>query len=85
MPRLPASAAGLVLLYVTRKAIFPLAMFLIAIPVLAYPVGYSAGMAIYAVALPISIGLSHFFSTRILNPGANQGFKDAGDVGADAG
>lgn len=78
---LPASVAGLVLLYGTKKAIYPLAMFLIAIPVLAWPVGYSAGMAIYAVALPISIGLSHILSTRILNPGAAQAFNDAGDAG----
>ena len=67
---LPVGAFGLVVLYFTRKAIYPLAVFLIAIPVLAWPVGYSVALAVYAVAVPISIGLSHFFSTRILNPGS---------------
>ncbi len=78
---LPVGALGLALLYLTRKAILPLAMFLIAIPVLAWPVGYSAGLAVYAVAVPVSIGLSHLFSTRILNPGAARGIKDTGDTG----
>jgi hypothetical protein len=27
-------------------------------------------LAIYVVAIPIAVGLSHFFTTRILNPGA---------------
>jgi len=81
----PAGVVGLVLLYITRKAIYPLAMFLIAIPVLAWPVGYSIGTAIYAVAVPISIGLSHFFSTRILNPGATTSIDNSGDIGVDAG
>ncbi|NQW23785.1 MAG: glycerol-3-phosphate acyltransferase [SAR202 cluster bacterium] len=65
---LPIGAICLVLLYFTKKAIYPLAVFLIAIPVLAWPVEHSIALAIYAVAVPISIGLSHFYSTRILNP-----------------
>jgi len=73
---LPAGVLGLVLLYFTRKAIYPLAMFLIAIPVLAWPAGYSHVLSVYAVAVPISIGLSHFFTTQILNPGAG---RDTGE------
>lgn len=73
---LPVGAFCLLLLYFTRKAIYPLAVFLIAIPALTWPVGYSPALAIYAVVVPISIGLSHFFTTRILNPGAG---KDPGD------
>ena len=69
---LPIGMAGLVLLYFTRKAIYPLAMFLIAIPVLAYPAGYSPAWAVYAVVIPISVGLSHLFTTRILNPEAEK-------------
>ena len=69
---LPIGMAGLVLLYFTRKANSPLAMFLIAIPVLAYPVGYSPAWAVYAVVIPISVGLSHLFTTRILKPGAEK-------------
>ena len=78
---LPVGAFALVVLYFTRKAIYPLAVFLIAIPVLAWPAGYSAALAVYAVAVPISIGLSHFFSTRILNPGTARDIKDTGDTG----
>ncbi len=69
---LPIGAVGLVLLYFTRKAIYPLTMFLVAIPILAYPVGYSSALAVYSVAIPIGVGISHFFTTRILNPGAGQ-------------
>ena len=72
---LPVGALGLLVLYLTRKAIYALAVFLIGIPVLAWP-WYSPAWSVYAVAVPISIGLSHFFSTRILNPGAG---RDTGD------
>ena len=67
---LPVGAFCLVLLYLTHKAIYPLAVFLVAIPVLTWPAGYSVSLAIYAVAMPMAVGLSHFFTTRILNPGA---------------
>ncbi len=67
---LPAGALCILLLYVTKKAIYPLSVFLIAIPAFTWPVGYSVDLAVYAVAIPISIGLSHFYSTRILNPGS---------------
>jgi len=66
---LPVGALCILLLYVTKKAIYPLSVFLIAIPAFTWPVGYSVDLAVYAVAIPISIGLSHFYSTRILNPG----------------
>ncbi len=69
---LPIGALCLVLLYFTHKAIYPLAVFLVAIPVLAYPAGYSVALAVYAVAIPVAVGLSHFFTTRILNPGAHK-------------
>ena len=67
---LPIGAFCLVLLYFTHKATYPLAVFLVAIPVLTWPAGYSVALAIYVVAIPIAVGLSHFFTTRILNPGA---------------
>ena len=67
---LPVGALCILLLYVTKKAIYPLSVFLIAIPAFTWPVGYSVDLAVYAVAIPISIGLIHFYSTRILNPGS---------------
>ena len=69
---LPIGAICLVVLYVTRKAIYPLAIFLIGLPVLAWPVEGSVALAIYAVAIPVVVGLRHFFTTRILNPGAGE-------------
>ena len=69
---LPIGAICLVVLYVTRKAIYPLAIFLIGLPVLAWPVEGSVALAIYAVAIPVAVGLRHFFTTRILNPGAGE-------------
>ena len=67
---LPIGAICLVVLYVTRKSLFPLAIFLIGIPALTWPVEGSVALAVYAVAIPVAVGLSHFFTTRILNPGA---------------
>lgn len=69
---LPIGALSLVLLYLTRRAIFALALFLIGIPVLTWPAERSVELAVYAVAIPIAVGLSHFFTTRILNPGSGK-------------
>jgi glycerol-3-phosphate acyltransferase PlsY len=76
---LPIGAACLVVLYFTHKAIYPLAIFLVTISVLTWPVGYSVGLGAYVVAIPIAVGLSHFFTTRILNPGAHKNIGDTGD------
>ena len=66
---LPIGAFCLVLLYLTHKAIYPLVVFLVVIPVLTWPIGYPVALAIYVVAIPIAVGLSHLFTTRIRNPG----------------
>ena len=66
---LPIGALCLVLLYLTHKAIYPLVVFLVAIPVLTWSIGYPVALAIYVVAIPIAVGLSHLFTTRIRNPG----------------
>ena len=65
---LPVGALGLVILYYTRRAIVPLALFLIALPVLAWPAGHSVSVAVYALAVPLMVGLSHVVSTRLLAP-----------------
>jgi len=66
---LPVGALCLVLLYLTHKAIYPLVVFLVVIPVLTWSIGYPVALAIYVVAIPIAVGLSHLFTTRIRNPG----------------
>ena len=66
---LPIGALCLVLLYLTHKAIYPLVVFLVVIPVLTWSIGYPVALAIYVVAIPIAVGLSHLFTVRIRNPG----------------
>ena len=77
---LPIGAFCLVLLYFTHKATYPLAVFLVAIPVLTWPAGYSVALAIYVVAIAIAVGLSHFFTTRILNPGAAKNISESSEL-----
>ena len=62
---LPTGALCLLALYHTRKAIIPLAIFLIAIPILAWPAGYPPQTALYALTIPLLTGLSHLYSTKI--------------------
>ena len=74
---LPVGALCLVLLYLTHKAIYPLVVFLVVIPVLTWSIGYPVALAIYVVAIPIAVGLSHLFTTRIRNPGTA---KNIGEI-----
>ena len=62
---LPLGALGLVALYYTRRAIVALAIFLIAVAVLVWPAGYSVWVSVYALIIPLMVGLSHLCSTRI--------------------
>ena len=74
---LPLAITGLGILWLTRKAIVPLAFFLITVPVLAWwlakypypianwwPVQYSYEVAAFALGIPILVGVSHFLSLR---------------------
>lgn len=63
---LPVGALCLVILYYNKRAIVPLAIFLVAIPVLAWPSGHSVAVAVYALGVPLMVGLSHVVSTRLL-------------------
>ena len=63
---LPIGALSLVALYHTRKSIVALAMFLIGIPLLVWPAGYSVPVALYALLVPLLAGTSHIYSTKIL-------------------
>ena len=77
---LPIGALCLVLLYLTHKAIYPLVVFLVVIPVLTWPIGYPVALAIYVVAIPIAVGLSHFFTTRIRNPGTAKNMGESPEL-----
>lgn len=74
---LPIGALCLVLLYLTHKAIYPLVVFLVVIPVLTWSIGYPVALAIYVVAIPIAVGLSHLFTTRIRNPGTSKNIGES--------
>ena len=63
---LPVGALSLVALYHTRKAMVALAIFLIANPVLSWPAGYPWEVALYTLLIPLMVGMSHVYSTRIL-------------------
>ena len=63
---LPVGALSLFALYHTRKAIVALAMFLVGIPVLAWPAGYPVEVAVYALLVPVLAGVCHYYSTRVL-------------------
>jgi len=77
---LPIGALCLVLLYLTHKAIYPLVVFLVVIPVLTWPIGYPVALAIYVVAIPIAVGLSHFFTIRIRNPGTAKNMGESPEL-----
>ena len=77
---LPIGALCLVLLYLTHRAIYPLVVFLVVIPVLTWPIGYPVALAIYVVAIPIAVGLSHFFTTRIRNPGTAKNMGESPEL-----
>lgn len=63
---LPVGALALFFLYHARKSIVALAIFLIGIPVLAWPAGYPVEVIIYAFLVPVLTGMCHFYSTRLL-------------------
>ena len=66
----PLGVISMVILYVTRKATIAIGAFLILVAVLAWPAGYPYPVAIYAVAVPVLVGLTHYFSVRALpSPG----------------
>lgn len=77
---LPIGALCLVLLYLTHKAIYPLVVFLVVIPVLTWSIGYPVALAIYVVAIPIAVGLSHLFTTRIRNPGTAKNMGESPEL-----
>ncbi len=71
---LPLGALSLVALYYTRKAMVALAMFLIGTPVLAWLSwvllndNHALPVALYAVCLPLMVGVTHILSTKKIGP-----------------
>jgi glycerol-3-phosphate acyltransferase PlsY len=64
---LPLGLACLGILAVSRKPIIPLGTFLIGVPLMTWwPGGYDYPFVAYSVAIPLLVGLAHFFSVRRL-------------------
>ena len=61
---IPIGIISMVVLYLKRKATIAIGLFLISVSVLAWPVGYSYPVVIYSVAVPVLVGLTHYFSVR---------------------
>ena len=63
---IPVGAVALLVLFLKRKATVAIGVFLIAVPILAWSIGHSYPLAIYSVALPLLVGLTHYLSVRAL-------------------
>lgn len=61
---IPVGAIALIILYLTKNAIKGLGVVLVFVPIMAWPVGYSYPIAIYALAIPLMVGLTHYLSVR---------------------
>ena len=62
----PVGAVTLIIFCVIKKATVALGVFLIAVPVFAWAAGYSYTVVSYAIAVPVLVGLTHYFNTRVL-------------------
>ena len=64
---IPLALACLGILYLTKKAIIPLAVFLILAPILAWwPMDYPFSLAGYSLLIPLLVGISHYLSVKRL-------------------
>ena len=54
----------MLVLFLKRKAIIAIGFFLISVAVLAWPIYHSYPLVIYSVAVPVLVGLTHYFSVR---------------------
>lgn len=63
----PLSLLGLAVLFLTRSTVKALACLFIPLAPLAFllrPLGYSCSLILYAIGLPVLVGLSHYLSVR---------------------
>ena len=66
---IPLALSALVILYLTKTAIKPLGYFLICVPILAWwPFDYPYPLKVYALGIPLMVGISHYLSIKRLSP-----------------
>jgi acyl phosphate:glycerol-3-phosphate acyltransferase len=61
---IPLVVPALIVLYFTKSTAKGVATFYVPIPFLAWPLGYSYILALYSLAIPVIVGLSHYFSVK---------------------
>ena len=72
---IPVGAGALLVLYLKRKATVAIAFFLISVPILAWSIGDSYPVAIYSVAIPVFVGLTHYLSVWALHSKERMGVE----------
>jgi glycerol-3-phosphate acyltransferase PlsY len=72
---IPIGVISMVVLCLKRKSIIAIGFFLISVAVLAWPTGYPYSVVIYSVAVPVLVGLTHYFSVRALLSQAQMGVE----------
>lgn len=77
---LPVAAIALAALLLFRKAVLAIGLFFIPVALLAWPYGYSYPLVIYSIAVPVLVGLAHFWTVRHLpSPGRASMDRDQTD------
>ena len=77
----PLALIGLVVLFLTKNAMKPLAFFLICVPLLAWRIGeYTNSQVIFSLAIPLMVGFSHLLSVK-RQPGSRPGNEPAARQG----
>lgn len=65
---IPAGLLAVASLFLVKRAVKVQALLFIAIPILAWPVGYPYSVVVYSAALPVMVGLTHYFRERVRPP-----------------
>ena len=66
IPAIPLALVALLLLPIVRSATFVLGLLMIPMPLLVWITGASYYIVAYSVALPVMVGVRHYFGTRKL-------------------
>ena len=60
----PLAAIALAALLLFRKAVLAIGLFFIPVALLTWPYGYSYPLVIYSIAVPVLVGLAHYWTVR---------------------
>lgn len=60
----PLAAIAFAALLLFRKAVLAIALFFIPVALLTWPYGYPFQLVVYSIAVPVLVGLAHFWTVR---------------------